>query len=160
MHNRLIIVTTFSVAAALLACGTVLFAQNQQPSQIEPQPSQIEPRSQKQTVIVCSEDSPPRGMAVTATGSSPVCPGSCRARQLEPVVGSMMIICAHQAIPDGYLLESVTATPSCRCLGNDDNAYVIKRTESAATPSSTATTATTRAEPPIGQDQPPFRLDN
>ncbi|MGH7780943.1 MAG: hypothetical protein ACREQR_14085 [Candidatus Binataceae bacterium] len=69
----------------------------------------------------------------------------------------MMIICAHQAIPDGYLLESVTATPNCRCLGNDDNAYVIKRTESAATPSSTATTG---AEPPTGQDEPPFRLGN
>lgn len=35
-------------------------------------------------------------------------------------------ICAGQPIPKGYVLESLTTTPACECVGSDDNAYVIR----------------------------------
>ena len=78
---------------------------------------------------VCSEDVPPTGMVIIKTGSSQICNGACRSRTLQPVTGAIMIICAHQAVPKGYLLDSVTSTPDCRCLGEEDNAYVIRRAE-------------------------------
>jgi hypothetical protein len=37
-----------------------------------------------------------------------------------------MVICAQQPIPENYSLESVTSSPSCECLGQQDNAYVIR----------------------------------
>ncbi len=80
--------------------------------------------------IVCSEDVVPADTVVVATGTSPVCHGSCRARKIEPVRGSIMIICANQPIPKDYALDSVTTTPDCRCLSNEDNAYVIRKLES------------------------------
>ncbi|MHB8381112.1 MAG: hypothetical protein ACYDC3_02055 [Candidatus Binataceae bacterium] len=40
-----------------------------------------------------------------------------------------MVICAHQPVPEGYALDSVTTSPDCRCLGDEDNAYVIRRIE-------------------------------
>ena len=84
----------------------------------------------RQAQIACSEDVIPEKMVITATGTSPVCRGSCRARRLEPVRGSLMIICANQPIPTDYSLDSVTTTPDCVCLGDEDNAYVIKKVES------------------------------
>jgi glycine/D-amino acid oxidase-like deaminating enzyme len=84
----------------------------------------------RDTHIVCSEDVLPADTVVVATGTSPVCHGSCRARKIEPVRGSIMIICANQPIPKDYALDSVTTTPDCRCLGNEDNAYVIRKLES------------------------------
>jgi hypothetical protein len=76
--------------------------------------------------IVCADDLAPEGMAVTTTGTSPNCAGSCRAREMEPVCGPVMKICAGQPIPDGYLLDSITTTPACACVGTEDNAYVIR----------------------------------
>ena len=83
----------------------------------------------RQSQVVCSEDVIPSNMAITATGTSPVCRGSCRARRIEPIHGSIMIICADQAVPQNYALDSVTTTPDCQCLGEEDNAYVIRKTE-------------------------------
>jgi len=39
----------------------------------------------------------------------------------------MMVICGGQPIPDDYEIESITTTPRCGCLGEHDNAYVIRR---------------------------------
>jgi hypothetical protein len=75
---------------------------------------------------VCADDLAPEGMAVTTTGTSPSCAGSCRARELNPVCGPLMKICASQPIPKGYVLDSITTTPACACLGEEDNAYVIR----------------------------------
>jgi len=83
----------------------------------------------QQAQIVCSEDLIPENMIVTATGTSPVCRGSCRARRIEPVRGSVMIVCANQPLPSGYSLDSITTTPDCLCLGDEDNAYVIRKLE-------------------------------
>lgn len=77
-------------------------------------------------VVVCAGDTAPKGMVITATGSSSVCAGSCTARKIEPLTGSIMIICARQPIPDHYTLESITTSPQCKCLGDLDNAYVIR----------------------------------
>jgi hypothetical protein len=76
--------------------------------------------------VICSGDIPPQGTVVTATGTSSICGGSCRARRFEPVWGTTMVICAQQPIPKHYVLESVTSSPLCRCLGGQDNAYVIR----------------------------------
>jgi|GEM_PF-5263478 hypothetical protein len=79
-----------------------------------------------QAVVICAGDTAPEGMVITATGSSPVCAGSCTARKIEPLTGSIMIICARQPIPAHYALESITTSPQCKCLGDLDNAYVIR----------------------------------
>ena len=57
-----------------------------------------------------------------------------------------MIVCANQPIPEHYILDSVTTTPDCVCLGDEDNAYVIKINqarendeEAIATPTTTPT---------------------
>jgi hypothetical protein len=76
--------------------------------------------------IVCADDLAPQGMAITATGTSPNCSGSCRAREMNPVCGPLMKICADQPVPTGYVLDSVTSMPACVCLGVEDNAYVIR----------------------------------
>jgi len=83
----------------------------------------------RESQIVCSEDVIPDNMIVTATGTSPVCRGSCRARRIEPVQGSIMIICANQPVPKNYGLDSITTTPDCQCIGAEDNAYIIKKVE-------------------------------
>jgi len=116
----------------------------------------------RQVQIVCAEDVLPDNMVVTATGTSPVCKGDCRARRMEPVQGSVMIICGNQAIPKNYALDSITTTPDCQCLGNEDNAYVIKKLEvsegeeegeALATP-----TQTPKVQPTPGEQQlPDFR---
>ncbi len=117
----------------------------------------------RQAQIACSEDVLPEKMVITATGTSPVCRGSCRARRLEPVRGSMMIICANQPIPKDYDLDSVTTTPDCQCLGNEDNAYVIRKLEASeaqeegealATPTRTPIFSPT---PTPWEPQPDFR---
>ena len=76
--------------------------------------------------LVCADDLLPEGMVVTATGTSPSCAGSCRAREMKPVCGPVMKICASQPIPKGYVLDSITTTPGCQCVGAEDNAYVIR----------------------------------
>jgi hypothetical protein len=81
-----------------------------------------------QTEVVCTDDVIPQGMAVTATGTAANCAGACRAREVEPVCGPIMNICAGQPIPKGYVLDSVTTMPACRCLGATDDGYVIRYT--------------------------------
>jgi len=76
---------------------------------------------------MCAGNLPPEGMVITATGSSDSCPGSCRARQTELAQLAIMVICEGQPIPDGYEIEEFTSTPACDCLGDQDNAYVIRR---------------------------------
>ena len=61
-------------------------------------------------------------------GTAPSCDGSCRAREIKPVCGLVMKICAGQPIPKGYTLDSITSMPGCQCLGFDDDAYVIRYT--------------------------------
>jgi hypothetical protein len=78
--------------------------------------------------VVCADDLVPLGMAVTATGTSPSCDGSCRSREIKPVCGLVMKICAGQPIPKGYTLDSTTSMPGCQCLGFNDDAYVIRYT--------------------------------
>lgn len=78
--------------------------------------------------VVCADDLVPPGMAVTATGTAPSCDGSCRAREIKPVCGLIMKICAGQPIPKGYTLDSVTSMPGCQCLGGEEDAYVIRYT--------------------------------
>ena len=99
-------------------------------------------------LTICAGNVPPENMVITATGNSPQCAGSCRARQVEPVEGPVMIICAEQPLPEFYEIESVTSTPACTCLSEDDNAYVIRRTREAPTPMSTP--AAPVQQPPIG----------
>ncbi|GEM_PF-2341135 len=104
----------------------------------------------RQAQVVCSEDVIPGNMVVTATGTSPICHGSCRARKIEPVRGSVMIICANQPVPNDYSLDSVTTTPDCGCLSNEDNAYVIKRIEATETSDEEDTLPTSTPTPTPG----------
>lgn len=76
--------------------------------------------------ILCADDIVPEGMAVTATGTAASCAGSCRAREIKPVCGPIMKICAGQPIPKGYIVDSVTTLPACLCLGSEGDAYVIR----------------------------------
>ena len=78
--------------------------------------------------VLCADDLVPPGMVVTATGTAPSCDGSCRAREIKPVCGLVMKICAGQPIPKGYTLDSITSMPGCQCLGYEDDAYVIRYT--------------------------------
>lgn len=77
--------------------------------------------------VICAGNIPPEGLVVTATGTAPTCNGACRARKVQPVYGEIMKICSDQPIPKGYVLDGITSTPACRCLGADENAYIIKR---------------------------------
>jgi hypothetical protein len=122
---------TITIASALNAPAALAHAQPQQ------------------AAVVCAGDTPPKGMVITATGSSPVCAGSCTARQIQAVSGSIMIICARQPIPDDYSLESVTSSPNCKCLGDSDNAYIIRQ---ANKPSQTAVPP--ENQPTVNQKQP------
>jgi hypothetical protein len=76
--------------------------------------------------VVCAEDLLPEGMAVTATGTAASCDGGCRAREIQPVCGMVMKICAGQPIPKGYVIDSVTSLQACRCLDYEEDAYVIR----------------------------------
>jgi hypothetical protein len=77
--------------------------------------------------VICSGNIPPEGTVITATGTAAICGGGCRARRYQPAEGSTMVICAEQPIPRNYQLESVTSSPACECLGDQDNAYVVRR---------------------------------
>ena len=83
-------------------------------------------RAQDQGQTICAGNIPPEGTVITATGNSVDCGGSCRARQIEPIRGQIMVVCAQQPIPDRYEIQSVTTSPACNCLGEDDNAYVLR----------------------------------
>jgi hypothetical protein len=76
--------------------------------------------------VICADDVAPEGMIITATGTAASCAGACRAREMKPACGPVIKICAGQPIPKGYILESITTTPACECVGSDDNAYVIR----------------------------------
>jgi hypothetical protein len=83
-------------------------------------------RAAAETSTICMGDIPPDGMVITAATTSSICGGSCRTLILEPLHGSVMLICANQPIPARYTLQSVTTSPSCACLGGEDNSYVIR----------------------------------
>jgi len=89
-------------------------------------------------LIVCAGNVPPDNTVITATGTSFTCSGPCRSREVEPAEGPIMIICAGQPIPQFYETESVTSSPACNCLGDQDNAYVIRRINGAPTPTPAA----------------------
>jgi hypothetical protein len=76
--------------------------------------------------VICADDVAPKGMIIAATGTAASCAGACRAREMKPACGPIIKICAGQPIPKGYILESITTTPACECVGSDDNAYVIR----------------------------------
>jgi len=76
--------------------------------------------------VLCADDVVPDGMAITATGTAESCDGACRARKTEAVCGPVVKICAGQPIPRGYVLDSITTVPACKCLGEEDNAYVVR----------------------------------
>lgn len=79
--------------------------------------------------VICAANLPPQGMVVVATGTAPTCTGACRAREVQPACGPIMKICANQPIPEGYVLDGITTSPACQCLGDEDNAYVIRYVE-------------------------------
>ena len=89
-------------------------------------------------VTICAGDVPPENTVITATGTSVTCTGSCRARLIEPVEGPVMVICAGQPIPQYYDTQSITTSPACDCIGDQDNAYVIRRLNGAPRPTSEA----------------------
>lgn len=128
---------TFTVALVpisflILLVVPISFAQNVYSQMPTPGATSTPQRA----VVICAGNTAPAGTVVTATGSSPVCSGSCQARKIQPVRGDIMIICARQPIPRNYVLESVTTAPRCNCLGDQDNAYVIRL---ATTPTPTST---------------------
>ena len=116
----------------LLIAATVS-GQTMPPGNPGPQPFPSKPNA----LTICAGNVPPDNMVITATGNSPQCAGSCRARQVEPVEGPVMIICSGQPLPEFYEIESVTSTPACTCLSEEDNAYVIRRVREAPTPMAT-----------------------
>ncbi len=115
--------------------------------------------SKPNALIICAGDVPPDDMVITATGTSVTCAGSCRSRQIEPVDGAVMVICAGQAIPRFYETQSVTTLPACNCIADQDNAYVIRRGLGAPTPtpSAPAFPGAQQAVPPNGFPQAPAR---
>ena len=88
-----------------------------------------------EALTICAGNVPPEDMVITATGTSYTCSGSCRSRQVEPAKGPIMVICAGQSIPQYYETESVTTSPACNCIADQDNAYVIRRINTAPTAS-------------------------
>ncbi len=112
--------------------------QSQNQSQSQNPNTELPFPSKPNALIICAGDVPPENMVITASGTSVTCAGSCRSRQIEPVDGPIMVICAGQAIPQYYETESVTSLPACNCIGDQDNAYVIRRGNNAPTPTPAA----------------------
>ena len=131
-----------------------------QTSAVRPAPaaSSLSFPTKPQALIICAGNVPPDNMAITATGTSYTCSGSCRSRQVEPVWGPIMVICAGQPIPQYYETESITSTPACDCLGEQDNAYVIRRLSTAPTPSPSQSPTAPGAGPGSGNTS--SSLDN
>jgi hypothetical protein len=101
-------------------------------------------------LTICAGNVPPEDMVITATGTSFTCSGSCRSRQIEPVAGPIMIICAGQPIPQYYETESITTSPACNCIAEQDNAYVIRRMNTAPTASPTPPGGVPQGNNPFG----------
>jgi hypothetical protein len=116
----------------ILSIVTSALAQMPAPTP-EPATAQTMPE-RPNSITICAGNVPPEDMVITATGTSSNCAGSCRARTVEPVQGPVMVICADQPIPKYYETESTTTTPACNCIGDEDNAYVIRRMNGAPTP--------------------------
>lgn len=114
--------------------------------------------SKPNALVICAGDVPPDDMVITATGTSVTCTGSCRSRQIEPVEGPVMVICADQPIPKFYETQSVTTLPACNCIADQDNAYVIRRGIGAPTPTPAPMFPSSQPNlPSSGQSQPPGR---
>ena len=130
--------------SGLFLCSIVLTATSAaaQMAQMPTAAETMVPFPSKPTaLVICAGNNPPENMVITGAGTSYTCPGSCRSRQIEPVEGPIMIICAGQPIPQYYETEGVTTTPACNCIADQDNAYVIRRMASAPTPTPTAAPA-------------------
>jgi len=118
LKSLLIFIAVFFLFITLPAQAQQQYmGQNQGPA---PTPSEASGQT------ICAGNIPPEGTIITATGNSVDCGGSCRARQIEPLHGHIMVICAQQPIPDNYEIQSLTTTPACNCIGEEDNAYVIR----------------------------------
>jgi hypothetical protein len=109
-------------------------SQNQNPNPNTEFPFPSKPNA----LVICAGDVPPEDMVITATGTSVTCAGACRSRQIEPVDGPVMVICAGQPIPKFWETQSVTTLPACNCIADQDNAYVIRRGAGAPTPTPAA----------------------
>jgi len=118
----------------ILLVATIVAGQTTPES--EPTASQSLPEKPN-SLTICAGNIPPEGMTITATGTAATCAGACRARTVEPVQGPVMVICAGQPIPQYYETESTTTTAACNCIGEEDNAYVIRRMNGAPTPTPT-----------------------
>jgi hypothetical protein len=121
----------------LLILSIVTSAMAQAPTPEPPNPQTMPEKPN--AITICAGNVPPQDMVITATGTSSNCAGSCRARTVEPVQGPIMVICAGQPIPHYYETESTTTTPACNCIGDEDNAYVIRRMNNAPTPTPSIT---------------------
>ncbi len=111
----------------LIACFFVsIISARAQMSSPSPNQDQTQGGADESGQVICAGNVPPDGMVITATGNSVECGGSCRSRHIVPVKGRIMVICAQQPIPEQYEIQSITSTPACNCLGEDDNAYVIR----------------------------------
>ncbi len=69
-----------------------------------------------------------------------------------------MIICAQQPVPKGYVLDSITTSPSCRCLGDEDNAYAIRQAETERGEIPVAPTPVPSPLPEFFHQNPDFRI--
>ena len=76
---------------------------------------------------ICVPELPPDGMVITATGDSSGCNSPCSARRIDKVFGKLMKICSGQPIPDGWQIDGTGSTPQCRCLGDAENTFFIRR---------------------------------
>ena len=86
----------------ILLIGTSAMGQQQQQSngsRTQNPNTELPFPSKPNALIICAGDVPPDDMVITATGTSVTCAGSCRSRQIEPVDGPVMVICADQADP-------------------------------------------------------------
>jgi hypothetical protein len=131
------------IPVILLIAGSAMgqqspFPESQSQNQSRNPSTELPFPSKTNALVMCAGDVPPANMAITASGTSVTCTGSCRSRQIEPVEGPVMVICAGQPIPQYYETESVTSLPACNCIADQDNAYVIRRRDNAPTPTPAA----------------------
>jgi hypothetical protein len=139
---------------AVSAMGQQQFPESQGQGQGQNPNTELPFPSKPNALTICAGDVPPDDMVVTASGTSVTCAGSCRSRQIEPVDGPVMVICAGQPIPRFYETQSVTTVPACNCIADQDNAYVIRRGIGAPTP--TPATSFPGQQNSTGNNLPPI----
>lgn len=142
------------ISMILLIAASAMGQQNNSEGQGQNSNTDLPFPSKPNALIVCAGDVPPDEMVITASGTSVTCAGSCRSRQIEPVEGPVMVICAGQPIPKFYETQSVTTIPACNCIADQDNAYVIRRGIGAPTPTPAASFPGSQI--PSGNNLPPI----